>query len=276
METIDLGSWGEFDQALAQVESHRSRLGHEGVKASPPLFRGLGNYEWGLKTTLERAFPSELSVKVEDFATYYQNALAAKPTIETLTGEEWNGTFVSRYLESPERYAKLNLREFFGENLEVYRYCVYLRHHGYPSPLLDWTASPYIAAFFAFDGMDSLAQHVSVYAVLRDPLSTDSPTIPQVSVLGPYVRAHRRHIVQQCQYTICAVWDSDLKLCSHDDVLETPTTRFRAIRINIPSRERVTALRVLDLMNINPYSLYGSDESLIRTVSTRVGLFPRI
>src|SRR5579871_975887 len=39
---------------------------------------------------------------------------------------------------------------FFKAQFPGYDYMAYLRHHGFPSPLLDWTRSPYVAAFFAF------------------------------------------------------------------------------------------------------------------------------
>jgi hypothetical protein len=44
-------------------------------------------------------------------------------------------------------------------------------------------------------------------------------------------------------------------------------------KITIPIGERLTALKQLELMNINPFSLFGSEDSLIRTVARRELLF---
>jgi hypothetical protein len=45
------------------------------------------------------------------------------------------------------------------------------------------------------------------------------------------------------------------------------------VKISIPVTERTTALKQLELMNINAFSLFGSEDSLIRTVARRELLF---
>ena len=49
----------------------------------------------------------------------------------------------------------------------------------------------------------------------------------------------------------------------------------KLFKIQIPKSERTEALRHLDLMNINPFSLYGSDDSLVRTIARRECLLRR-
>jgi hypothetical protein len=43
--------------------------------------------------------------------------------------------------------------------------------------------------------------------------------------------------------------------------------------ITIPVDERLAALKHLDLMNINSFSLFGSDDSLVHTIARRELLF---
>ena len=43
----------------------------------------------------------------------------------------------------------------------------------------------------------------------------------------------------------------------------------KLLKFTIPATERRAVLQRLDLMNVNPYSLFGSEDSLVRTIARR-------
>lgn len=280
MQELDLGTWADFEGALKQIDdTRRERSARCGRQLHDPLFRGLGSSEWGLETTLERFYPSERCDASLGLLKYYRDIGASKPSIETFSGGRWDK--LPEYLAF-EKQVKSNLLAFpwldhlLWQTPDIYEYLVYLRHHGFPSPLLDWSASPYVAAFFAFDSPAREAQRVAVYAFLQDPshiVSADR----HLFVVGRYLRSDPRHFLQQCQYSMCVALDlksSDYRFCSHQLGLgNAKGPEGEVFKITIPMTERLAALKHLDLMNINEFSLFGSDDSMVRTIARRELLF---
>ncbi len=262
MKAIPVNSWEEFEKKLEELSTFWSSIRQSTpLLVSDPLFRGHSDAEWHLKTTLERYLKSPCSLY-----QYYRVVHAAKPRIETFTEKAWGIPTVSEYQEWLDNYDPFEVGEFFA-----YEYMAYLRHHSFPSPLLDWTTSPYVAAYFAFRDISSNSQAVAVFAYVEYTGQGKSSKVSEsyIRTLGPYIRSHKRHFLQQSKYTICTILSDQGPLYkAHEEAFaHNREDQDLLWKFVIPATERTKALRKLDSYNINAYSLFSSEESLMETIA---------
>ena len=255
------GGWGEFEK---WVKGLRAKFGHK--ETSPLVYRGQGDSNWPLATTLERA--GYKNMLLSEFCDLIQAKIG--PAVASLTEfnvPEFDPVYVSKAFLDPE----LISRSRFPPT-ELYPYMVYLRHHGFPSPFLDWSRSPYVAAFFAFreDPLEKIGKR-SVYAYSESPHGMKAFPMQQPSIqrVGSYVRSHRRHFRQQSDYTFCARFDENYgwRFDAHEEVFkQSNPTQDIIWKFDFLSSERVNVLRVLDDFNLNAFSLFDSEETLLETM----------
>lgn len=270
MKTIKLETFEEFESWISELKSRQADQNDNPFKKfSNLLFRGHSDESWGLQTTLERFAP-----EITKLNNYLFAAEHVRLQVELHAGATWNPITERGSIRSTEKgsigmYADIPSIE----------YLVYLRHHGFPSPLLDWTRSPYIASLFAFSdcrGTGDVA--LFVYQEVSSGLKILSSNAPFIQNMGPNIKTHKRHTLQQAQYTIClqstglsTALPYDIK--SHESVsgIDRQDTIYK---ITIPKTEKLKVLMKLEQFNLNLYSILGSEEALMSTLATREFLFP--
>ncbi len=265
MKIVPLDHWEDFGAWISDTRKSYE-LDSYTVTGNGLLFRGQSNSKWGLVTTLERA-TGGVPVALGD---YYRKILCCLPQLEAFTDKRWVVPSLDQYEKA---YTTFDRLRGFSQIQEEFELMVFLRHHGFPSPLLDWTRSPNIAAMFAFEKIDKDVDTVSIYCYL-ETVSGGKITIgsaPHIKTFGPYIRSHKRHFLQQSNYTICLESINQTPCyVNHDFVLSNSDfTQDAAWEIQIPSRERLKVLSHLDSNNINSFSLLGSIESLLSTIAFR-------
>ncbi len=263
MQEYNLTTWEEFEDALLELENCRKRFSDgRTLSVSDFLYRGQPNSEWSLETTLER-FTNKRDITLTE---YYEFAYAAKAKVETFTEKSWNIPTPEKYTEWIKKQSHISFI-----NMPSYEFIAYLRHHGYPSPLLDWTASPYIALFFAFRNITQNTENVSIYVYLEYAGfgKVGSNHEAHIQTFGPYATIHQRHFLQQSSYTVCTTKDIDnFILANHELVSERKMVNQDLIwKFNLPSNEQSNVLKALNKMNINAYSLFLSVDSLMESTA---------
>ena len=86
--------------------------------------------------------------------------------------------------------------------------------------------------------------------------------------------------MQQCEYTLCLVYENgEWWTAPHEsavkigDSLSFPNHEYPdnlvICKFDIPAIERKKVLKMLDEQNVNAFSLFGSEKSLMETLSLR-------
>ena len=261
---MDLTAWSEFPTA---IDGLKSKYGSHSKRPGHVLYRGVTDADYPLETTLERR-----SSKLWTVPSYAQLSLRCAPQITSFSGGGWDlpaRQNLDQLLRNQEGRFLVNIPD------SIYSLWIYLRHHGFPSPLLDWTMSPYVAAFFAFAnhrGAD--VGSVAVYAYIEMPEGgkAGADSMSHITVLGPYVKTDKRHFLQQACYTICTKYaDGAHSFIPHSSNFNRSPSRVipqdSLFKITIPVTERMTALCALQEMNINRFSLFQTEEALVETLA---------
>ncbi|MGC1378529.1 MAG: FRG domain-containing protein [Anaerolineales bacterium] len=272
MKKRNLKSWAEFRTEIDKIRLdygyHEYPIGNGQTHKhkNTILFRGQASAKWPLKTTLERETDKEFT-----FMRYLSDARYIIPELESYTGIKWD------YLPNVSDFYGVigNRNKVFGPDpFPDYEYWVYLRHHGYPSPFLDWSESPYIAAYFAMCDANPKEECIAVFVYIesinsgKDFYGEGKPLIQEK---GPHIATHKRHFMQKACYTMALKWVEERKdyvFCSHDEIFDKKHPKQDIlIKITIPIADRKLALKELDDYNINHFTLFQTEDSLIRKFS---------
>ena len=258
----DFQTWQDLESFALQLKSDTTApAGTNTGYYSDLLFRGPGNHDWSLQTTLQRTAPSLMRL-----SEYYRAIAIVQTHLESLTPRRWLEVDYLSMIKELSDYDSLSLG-----SLPHYSYLVYLRHHGFPSPLLDWSRSLYIAAFFAYQHVRSDRIAIFAFQEVAGVGKAGSSDRSQILTLGPNIRTHERHFLQQGEYTTALRYlDGTWHLSEHIEVVNTNEhNQDNLWKLTAPSSFRAEVLRQLETYNINAYSLFQSEEALLATLAER-------
>lgn len=227
------------------------------------LYRGEGNAEWPqpLSSTLDRKYEQMTIGQYFDYIT-------SIPKYESLKQQ------VSKLNNIKHVYLFPTLA---ADTMEIISVMAELRHNGFPSPFVDWTSDPLVAAFFAFEEEHSGSDRVALYAFRgQTGYPSDCITEPVAIGIGHFIaNPSSRHIRQKSRYTLCVrqehgvtfkdaefaniLEDIDIPgfiLLENGETIDLPNTKNVLRKYTLPISERKFVLGILRDKGIDRKNLF--------------------
>lgn len=206
------------------------------------LFRGMGNADYRLAPTFDREF----------------SHLGPEQRLRV-----WD-QLISQFRQGCADYE--HVRDAIGRDEALWALG---QHYGLPTRLLDWTTSPYIAAFFAFSGLVARSSHRPGQVVIC-VLHLDNPVWAQpqsVQIVSAPALENVRLRNQNGKFTL-----SHTPYASLEEYATECGSGLALTKVLLPAAEAVIALPDLDSMGINSYYVYPGLVGLAEMTKMRLKL----
>jgi hypothetical protein len=219
----NIKSWTEFKEFTVSLEPRRY------------AFRGQESNAWRLVTSFHRCGRFDLRKYIQtDIPQLHAH-------LSSLTSHQFN----------------------LSDPIENASFHSLVQHHGYPTPLLDWTLSPYIAVYFAFRKIRKADQRSDAFARvfvhdMRDwyadipALQMISPAPLHFTFLSPRAINNPRLVPQQALSSVTNVSDIENFIAWQE--VRFKKTYLRVI--DLPTSERGQIMQELAMMGITAGSLF--------------------
>lgn len=219
VETVKLSSWKYFHDFLKDRNLLEKRT---------YIYRGQRDGAWLVQPSIHRALAKRLS-KVR-----YEQAL-----------NEHLDTF-----KYSIRGRIRGLKEILNDDNELWTLG---QHHGLSTPLLDFSASPYVACYFAFQEQGNKSDFRTIWMLAASAI--DYYIDEQLEMYRPLSDITPRLISQDGLFVKFNV-KKDLKSIIQSIKIDEGRSPIYLYELKIPEKDRETCLKSLNRMNINHKTLF--------------------